>query len=120
MRRAIIPHPINIDEENVDQLDQFEFVFVCVDDNAAKRPIVERLEATAKPFIDVGMGIGAEGGALGGILRTTFSSEHNRDSFHARVSTEPLDIADDYKTNIQVADLNALNAVFAVRAGCLD
>lgn len=114
MRRAIVPHAYGIDEENAHELDPFDFVFICIDDNGAKGPIVAQLEAIGKPFVDVGMGIGAENGALGGILRTILSSEGNREAFHTRVSTEPLAVKDDYKSDIQVADLNALNAIFAV------
>ena len=56
MHRGIVPHPYNIDASNIHELQDMAFVFVCVDNGAAKRPIVEGLEQMGIPFIDVGMG----------------------------------------------------------------
>jgi hypothetical protein len=60
------------------------------------------------------MGIELVDGSLGGILRVTTSTPGKRDHISAgRISFEGK--ADDvYASNIQVADLNALNATLAV------
>jgi len=42
MRKNIVPHPVFIDETNVTELDDMDFVFICVDRGDVKKPIVER------------------------------------------------------------------------------
>ena len=59
------------------------------------------------------MGISLVDGLLGGQLRVTTSSKERRD--HMRTRVHGLETADDdYRRNIQVADLNALTASLAV------
>ena len=89
--------------------------FSCVwTRSSPKKLIVEKLEEFNIPFTDVGMGIQLDGGALGGILRVTTSTSQKRDHFRGRVSFEDAPGDDDYNRNIQIADLNALNAALAV------
>ena len=116
MHRGIVPHPYRIDETNVGELQDAAFVFLCVDNGAAKRPIVEALETFNLPFIDVGMGIELFDDKLQGLLRVTTSAPGRRDHVHAkgRISFDGGDDDGVYSTNIQVADLNALNAALAV------
>lgn len=116
MHRSIIVHPVYLDESNLHLLAQLEFMFVCVDDGPARRMIVEALEAQDKTFIDVGMGLGESEATISGLLRVTTSTPAMRD--HVRDKQRiPLGVAagdNDYGKNIQIADLNALNAVLAV------
>ncbi|MEW5425135.1 ThiF family adenylyltransferase [Amorphus sp. 3PC139-8] len=113
MRKGLVPHPVHIDADNLDLLDGMAFVFLCVDAGDVKRPIVEKLEADGIPFIDVGMGIYEADGKLGGVLRVTASTPDRRDHLDRHVSFDGG--ADDvYAQNIQIADLNALNATLAV------
>ena len=114
MHRGIVPHPYNIDETNTDELRDLDFIFLSVDDGEAKKLIVDALEVSGIPFIDVGMGVEEVNGKLTGIVRTTTSTPEKRDHFDARVSYADRAGPDDYRTNIQIADLNALNAAFAV------
>lgn len=114
MRKGIIPHPVYLDETNATLLDEMDFVFICVDSGAAKRPVVERLEVQDISFIDVGMGIQMGDDALVGVLRVTLSTAEQREPLRRRVGMSDADIDDAYATNIQVADLNALNATLAV------
>ena len=66
-------------------------------------------------FIDVGMGLTLEENSLGGILRATRSPlPGRRDVVRKRVSFAPKEAGGIYETNIQVADLNSLNADLAV------
>jgi len=87
---------------------------VCLDKNSPKKLIVEKLEEFRIPFTDVGMGIQLDDTALGGIVRVTTSTPQMRDHFRSRVSFEDAPGYDDYNRNIQIADLNALNAALAV------
>jgi len=115
MHRGIVQHPYRVDQSTLAALASVQFVFLCVDSGAAKKPIVEALEQYEVPFIDVGMGIELrKNNSLGGILRATLSQPGRRDLFRSRVSlAEPADDGE-YEDNIQVADLNALNAALAV------
>ena len=115
MHRGIVAHVIRVDASNVDLLAGVTFAFVCMDRNEPKRIIVEALEDLGVPFVDVGMGIEVVGGSLGGILRVTASTPEKRDHiYEGRISFTDDDEEDVYASNIQVADLNALNAAMAV------
>lgn len=114
MRRGVIDHPAFMDAANVEELRGMDFVFVCLDKNEPKRLIAQKLEEFEIPFMDVGMGIELDGDALGGIVRVTTSTPGKRDHFQDRVSFEDVPGDNDYHRNIQIADLNALNAALAV------
>jgi ThiF family len=112
MRSGIVAHPYHIDESNIDELEPMDFVFICIDHGPARELIVERLCEWGKSFIDVGMGANEHNGSIGASVRVTTSTPGKRDHLGGRL---PFGVApeDDYK-NIQVADLNALNAILAV------
>jgi tRNA A37 threonylcarbamoyladenosine dehydratase len=116
MRRNIVAHDFQIHAENADCLDGMAFAFLCVDRGDAKLPIIEKLESLNIPFVDVGMGIDLVDNQLHGIVRTTTSTElmraHVRGKKRIGLSAGPVE--DLYAKNIQVADLNALNAAMAV------
>src|SRR5205085_2707668 len=64
-------------------------------------------------FIDVGMGGEAVEGKLHGIVRATSSTPSMRGHLRRRASFDD-GVDDAYRTNIQIADLNMLNAALAV------
>ncbi|MDR3488659.1 MAG: ThiF family adenylyltransferase [Bradyrhizobium sp.] len=115
MRRGIVEHPNFVRGDDIDALRAMDFIFICMDRPREKALIVSKLEEFGKPFVDVGMGLYLTRGALGGIVRTTTGSIAKRDHLRSRI---PMRDGDDdeneYSTNIQIADLNALNAAFAV------
>src|SRR4029078_12457131 len=76
--------------------------------------IIEKLEEFGLPFIDVGMGVYLSEGSLGGILRVTTSTPTQREHLRKRVSFASDADRNEYAANIQIADLNALNAALAV------
>lgn len=113
MRRKILPHAIALNATNLHLLDGLDFVFICIDEGRPKRDIVAFLEANGVSFIDVGLGVQAGENGLLGILRVTTSTARKRDHFRKLVSLN--DGKDDvYSTNIQIAELNMLNAALAV------
>ena len=114
MHRGIVAHPVALTPANLHLLDGVTFAFICIDDGPAKRPIAEKLEAMGIAFIDVGMGLELVDGSLGGILRVTTSTPDKRAHVANRVSFAEGDADKAYHSNIQVADLNALNAALAV------
>ncbi|TIM52945.1 ThiF family adenylyltransferase [Mesorhizobium sp.] len=114
MHRNIVPHDVELGADNLHLLDGVTFAFLSLDAGDAKRSIVEKLEAIGASFVDVGMGLELDDGSLGGILRVTASTPQKRDHVRQRVSYVGGGAEDLYASNIQVADLNALNAVLAV------
>ncbi|NNN19817.1 MAG: ThiF family adenylyltransferase [Acidimicrobiaceae bacterium] len=114
MNRRITAHEADISCSNVDLLSGMTFVFLCIDRGSDKKIIVEKLEEYAIPFIDVGMGLYRSGDSLGGKLRVTTSLPGRRDSAREAIPLSGDDIHNEYDKNIQIADLNSLNACLAV------
>lgn len=112
MRRNIIPHDYYLDSSNVDQLQGMDFAFLCLE-GESKKLIVEKLEKLNISFIDVGMGVQLVDDSLLGVLRITSSTNKKRDHVKKRIPFSNGG-GDDYSRNIQIADLNALNAALAV------
>lgn len=114
IHKGVVPHPHFIDDSNVEELASMGFVFLAIDRGSPKRRIIETLEASRVPFTDVGMGIHEVDGALLGLVRTTTSTRAQRDHVAKRIPLDDGQAANDYAHNIQIADLNALNAALAV------
>jgi len=97
------------------ELDSVTFAFVCVDKGRSRSAIFDLLLAKRIPFIDVGMGLDRKRGPLGGMVRTTYYSTERGPEMRAKNLAELADAPDDeYRTNIQISELNALNAGLAV------
>jgi hypothetical protein len=117
LRRGIHPHPVYITAENVDELLTMDFVFLSMDPNEHKKLIVDRLTDSQVPFTDTGIGILNDTTGLGGLIRVTTSLPGKRahiDDGH--LISYAAGGGDDYESNIQVAELNALTAVLAIIA----
>jgi hypothetical protein len=116
MRHGIFPHTEYLDKESVTQLAGFDFVFLCVDNGAVRKCVSDFLLEQKISFIDVGMNVELieEAQCLRGSCRVTLCTPDKSDHFAQNVSSVQNDVNDLYETNIQVADLNALNAVMAV------
>lgn len=97
------------------ELEGVTFAFVCVDKGTARSAIFDLLLAKRIPFIDVGMGLDRKHGSLSGMLRVTYYSEERGSELRAKNLAEMADApGDEYRTNIQISELNALNAALAV------
>ena len=115
MHRGIVTHAVALNADNLDLLDGITFAFLSMDAGEEKRLVVGKLEALGVASVDVGIGLELDEGSLGGILRVTTSTPEKRDHVHqGRISFAGGGEKDIYASNIQVADLNALNAVLAV------
>ena len=116
MHTGIIAHTEYIDPDNLTSFEGFSFVFICIDRGEVKKALTEHLESHGISFVDVGMGIEAVDGSLLAMVRTTASTVRKRTHVHenGRISLGANNPADEYATNIQIAELNALNAAFAV------
>lgn len=116
MHKQIFAHRCFITSDNTELLVGLTFVFICMDKGAAKKAIIEKLETLGISFVDVGMGVEVVDDRLLGIVRTTSSTANKRDHIHENrlISLADVTEKDDYEENIQIADLNALNASLAV------
>lgn len=113
-RKGVVAHLEYLTEANLAQLEGLDFVFLCIDKGSAKREIVEYLEAKGTTFIDVGMGVEVVDSKLLGIVRTSTSTPKDRETFRKFVSFGDGDKDNAYTKNVQIAELNALNACHAV------
>lgn len=104
-----------IDETCKKDFEDVTFAFVCVDSGKSRAGIVELLLSLKIPFVDVGMGLKRKNNAISGLIRTTYISPESERSEKVKEYL-PLSVNNDdiYKTNIQIAELNALNASLAV------
>lgn len=113
MRRGIKVFPEKITEANIDLLKSLSYVFICIDSNRARSVIISRLREWSIPFIDAGLGVNVADENLVGSLRVTVGTPGKHDHIPNRIGAAETD-DNEYATNIQIADLNALNALMAV------
>jgi len=107
--------PKLIDAACSEDLAGVTFAFVCVDKGSSRSNIFELLISKKIPFIDVGMGLTRKKGPLGGMLRATYFSAEEAEKVRKKGCADLADSPDDlYRANIQIAELNALNACLAV------
>ena len=91
------------------------FAFVCIDSGTARAEIFELLIRLGIPFVDVGMGLVRQNGSLAGMVRTTMLQPANAEEIRSKglvPLTDPP--GHEYRANIQIAELNALNASMAM------
>ncbi|MBM9616030.1 ThiF family adenylyltransferase [Desulfobulbus rhabdoformis] len=116
MRTGIYPHDVYLDEDNISELQDFDFVFVCVDKGPVRKLLSRFLQRQEIPFIDVGMELHVlpENNCIYGTCRVTLSTPQQKDHFAKRATMSSGSEGGIYDSNIQVADMNALNAALAV------
>lgn len=115
MRDGIVSHSEYLTVKNVDQLlDGFDFAFVCIDNAEARKSITEFLGYRNIPFVDTGIGLYVNNDQISGQIRTTCCDTCAYDEIKECIPVEVPKVDEAYKTNIQIAELNALNAAIAV------
>jgi hypothetical protein len=112
MHTGITAHPEHLTVDNIHLLADATFVFLAAADADERPMIMAWLRGQDIPFIDVGMGLRHVDSGLTGLLKATTHLPGSSVSLPTKPSVAPGE--DDYSTNIQVADLNALNALLAV------
>jgi hypothetical protein len=104
-----------IDRSSSADFEGVTFAFLCVDKGSSRAEVFDLLMSKGIPFIDVGMGLDRKRGPVNGMMRVTYYSPQNaqklREKSLAETSDEPDDI---YRNNIQISELNALNACLAL------
>lgn len=113
MHRGLIPHAEQIDDTNVAKLTGMNFVFLCMDPGPGKAKLVDFLINSGTPFVDTGLGVEVAPDGLVGMVNTiTVTPDYKK-----HIQNIPLKAGSDdelYLSNVQIAELNALNAVLAV------
>lgn len=113
MHKSVTAHSYYVKKENIHELNKMSYVFVCVDKNSVRKMITDNLVDMGIPFFDVGLGVNEVDGKLTGAVRVTSATPAKKDHLPLRIFAEDAD-NNDYDTNIQIAELNSLNAVLAV------
>lgn len=113
MHKSVIAHGYYLKKENVHELNKMTNVFVCVDKNSVRKMITDNLVDMGVTFFDVGLGVNVVDDKLTGAVRVTSATQAKNDHLPLRIFAEDAD-NNDYATNIQIAELNSLNAVLAV------
>ena len=114
MRRGIVVH------EGFNYLDapqnmaSLSFVFLCMDGGPVKKQIIQYLVRQGIPFVDVGIGLGGIQFHPGGTLNHYYGYAREKRPHCTTNLFRGTDGDDEYNHNIQVAELNALNAALAV------
>jgi hypothetical protein len=114
-RHGLSLKPVYINNESAAELDGVTFAFVCVDQGPARNEIFDLLIELDIPFIDVGMGLKRKDGPINGMMRVTYFPNQSAAELKTQGLAETSDAADNlYRDNIQIAELNALNACLAM------
>jgi hypothetical protein len=104
-----------VDRFSSDDFQGVTFAFVCVDKGLARSEIFDLLIGMNIPFIDCGMGLKRNERSLAGALRVTYYPAGKAAELRAKQLAEEVDDPDDiYRRNVQIGELNALNACLAV------
>jgi len=112
MHTGITPHPEFLTASNLHLIEEATFVFLAAADARERPQIMAYLRERGIPFIDVGMSFRQGEAGLTGIAKVTAYLPGSDITLPTRSAVAPGE--DDYSSNIQVADLNALNAILAV------
>lgn len=114
MRIGVFSHPQKVDSSNLHELDDCDFVFIAVDHGPSRGLIANYLVSKEIPFIDVGIGVDkiTETTELHARARVTLVTSETSNL----VATLPVadDTDDAVYNNIQLIELNAINAMLAI------
>lgn len=113
IRKGIIPYAEYVTEANVSLLSGLSYVFICIDSNSAKSHIITKLRDYGVTFFDVGLGVNFAEENLIATLRVTTCTSNKYDHIPNRIGFGAIE-ENEYASNIQIADLNAFNALLAV------
>jgi len=113
MHTGVIKHNKRVTPDNIGELAGFGFAFISVDKNKTRAMLTKGLQGLQVPFIDTGLGVNKLEDTLIGTVRVTACSPEKSDHLQHRLGEDEFE-GNEYATNIQIADLNSMNAVLAV------
>ena len=112
MRNGIVAHEGDVTPETVEELVGLDFVFVAIDDTSTRQWLLPALDALGLAFVDVGIGVEKTDEQLLGVVRTSFR-ETPSSTAEPRGKNRGEEVGE-YARNVQIVELNALNAALAV------
>lgn len=113
IHQKITAHHNYVSKDNMKELSTMSFVFISIDNDVSRKLIIQFLLKSNIPFIDVGLGVNAVDDTLIGTVRVTTGTHEKNNHLVDRIPFVD-EGNNDYNTNIQIAELNCLNAVLAV------
>lgn len=115
-RHGLSLKKLYIDSNSTSELNGVTFAFVCIDKGSARAEIFDLLIQLRIPFLDVGMGLKRkDDGPINGMMRTTYFPPELAAALKDKGLAELSDAPDNlYRENIQIGELNALNACIAM------
>lgn len=114
MHKGIRAYAVYLDQNNVHELAGFDFVFICIDRPSVKQWLFRHLTDLKIPFVDTGIDVEKADDKLVAMVRVTSADAQHKDHLPQRVSFADAEGDEEYKDNIQIAELNMLNAALAV------
>lgn len=114
LHKRITTHQDRVDSNNVNKLEGFDFVFLCVDPSPDKAKIVEFLVSKKIPFVDTGLDLlkTPDDKLTGMVNLITVTPDYN--NHIDKIPTKSGGDNELYESNIQIIELNMLNAISAV------
>jgi len=113
MHKGIHSHEMFLHDSNLSVLEELDFVFLCINKGAVKKKIIDYMIDQNIPVIDVGLDVNIVEESLISTIRSTLITTEMKNHVSKRISLNDRD-DDEYAANIQIADLNAFNAILAV------
>ncbi len=114
MRTGVTGHPVRIDADNVAQLAGADFCFIAVDHGPSRGVIAHFLVDQRIPFIDVGIGVDKRADVAALIARARVTLVTPKTAHLVDELPTADDSQDAVYNNIQVLEINAINAMLAV------
>lgn len=114
IHKVIIPHKEYITQDNIEFLKNMSYVFLCIDSVNVRNAVAGYLIDNEVPFINSGLGIHLFDSKLDGMIEiTTAYKDHYS---HIKEAFSGNDVKDDdmYASNIQIAELNAMAAIYSI------
>src|SRR5690606_36625225 len=110
---GIKTHTKYVTLENVNELKDYSYVFISIDKNEVRYNLTKAFLKMGVTFIDVGIGVYKADACLNGAVRVTVGTTDKCDHLYFRIGSSESE-ENEYSNNIQIADLNCLNAMLAV------
>lgn len=112
MHKHIHSHPYDLNASNVNELSEMTFVFLAIDPSENKSVILKHLDEKNISFIHCGISLTEIDQKIKGQVKTTTRVTDGANDYSRWISNVKQDNI--YEQNIQIAELNALNATFAI------
>ena len=110
-------HETRITTENMEKIASADMVFICVDNGESRELIAGELIQRGRRFIDTGIGMDEQDGEIWGTCRVTMFDGDVSCGEEVRRRLPTQDRGENvYDRNIQIVELNAMNAAMAVTA----